>query len=102
MSSGRCAGWHWPQSIGGRGPLEPPGIDLAAAIEHPQRRGAPGGRSQRVEHKLGHEPGHVDHTAVELLERLDYVERQPLEPCQERISFLNAEALPHRRLRRWV
>ena len=56
------------------GALEPRGIDLATAVEQPQRGRARCGRFQRVEHEFRHEPGHVDHTAVNLLERPDYVE----------------------------
>jgi hypothetical protein len=76
------------------GPLEPRGIDLAAAVEQAQLHRPPGRRRQRVEHQLGHEPGHVDDIAVDLPERLDDVERQLLEAGQERIGLLEPETQP--------
>jgi hypothetical protein len=50
------------------------GIDLAAAVEQPQRGRARCGRPSASSTSSGGEPGHVDHTAVNLLERPDYVE----------------------------
>ena len=60
---------------------------------------AAGRRVQRVEDQVGREPGGVDHAAVDLLERPGDVERQLVQPGQERVGVPDAEPLPHRVLR---
>jgi hypothetical protein len=76
------------------GALEPRGIDLAAAVKHPQCRRASGGRFQRVKHECRHEAGHVHDIAIELLKRLGYVKGQLFQARQEGVGLLRAKPLP--------